>query len=453
MPPSTPTGDVRPGVLDRLLLPFGDVRAGEGATTLLLLLNVFLLLAGYYVCKVAREPLVLATGGAAVKSYASAAQAVVLMAFIPAYSWFASRVDRMKLITGVILFFALNLELFWLGARWAVPYLGVAFFVWVGIFNNAVVAQFWSYGNDLFSEETGKRLFPVIGIGATLGSPLGSALASGLFIHGVGAYEMLQVTAAILLVCLGLFWAVERREGARRRGNTAGARLAAGANGFTLIARSPYLRLVCLLLLLLNVVNTTGQFVMDTLVAQEAAARALAVPGFNSEAWLGTFYAAYNFWVSVAALVLQAFLVSRIVRYAGLAGLVLALPVVALGSYGVAASLMTLGAIRAAKTAENATDYSIMNTARQMLWLVTTREEKYKAKQAADTFVVRAGDVLAAGLVFAGTTLVPLGTRGFALVNVLLAGCWLWVGILVVREYRRLSAARAAAQGSEAVTA
>ena len=180
-----PAGEGRPSALDRLLRPFGDVRAGEGATALLLLLNVFLLLAGYYVCKVAREPLVLATGGAAVKSYASAAQAFVLMGFIPIYSWLASRVDRMRLITGVILFFAANLELFWLGARWSVPFLGVVFFVWVGIFNNAVVAQFWSYGNDLFSEEAGKRLFPVIGIGATLGSPLGSLLASALFRAGV----------------------------------------------------------------------------------------------------------------------------------------------------------------------------------------------------------------------------------------------------------------------------
>jgi AAA family ATP:ADP antiporter len=131
------------------------VRAGEGTTVLLLMANVFLLLAGYYVCKVAREPLILATGGAQLKSYASAAQAIALMGFIPAYSWFASRVDRMRLISGVTLFFALNLELFWIGAQAGVPLLGVAFFIWVGIFNNAVVAQFWSYGNDLFSEETG----------------------------------------------------------------------------------------------------------------------------------------------------------------------------------------------------------------------------------------------------------------------------------------------------------
>ena len=139
---------------------------------LLLLGNIFLILAGYYVCKTVREPLILASGGAEVKSYAAAGQALVLMLFVPLYGWFASKVDRSRLIYGVTLFFVINLELFWLGAKMGVPYLGVAFFIWVGIFNNAVIAQFWSYGNDLFSTETGERLFPLIGIGATLGSPL-----------------------------------------------------------------------------------------------------------------------------------------------------------------------------------------------------------------------------------------------------------------------------------------
>ena len=93
------------GPLDRLLRVFSDVRAGEGATALLMLLNLFLLLVGYYVVKTVREPLVLVSGGAEMKSYAAAAQAVTLMGFVPLYSWFSSRVDRMRLITGVVLFF------------------------------------------------------------------------------------------------------------------------------------------------------------------------------------------------------------------------------------------------------------------------------------------------------------------------------------------------------------
>src|SRR5881396_2911011 len=223
----------RLGLLDRLLRVFGEVRAGEAVTVLLLLSNIFLLMAGYYICKTVREPLILAGGGAEVKSYAAAGQAVVLMGFIPLYSWFASRVDRMRLISGVLLFFIVNLELFWLGAKAGIPYLGVAFFIWVGIFNNAAVAQFWSYGNDLYRLEAGQRLFPVIGIGATVGSALGPWLAGKLFAAGVHAYSMLHITVVVLFACLGLFWLVEAREGARRQRGAA-APLEAGG-GFALI--------------------------------------------------------------------------------------------------------------------------------------------------------------------------------------------------------------------------
>jgi AAA family ATP:ADP antiporter len=94
---------------------------------------------------------------------------------------------------------------------------------------------------------------------------------------------------------------------------------------------------------------------------------------------------------------------------------------------------------RWAKTAENAADYSVMNTGRQMLWLPTSREEKYKAKLALDTFFVRGGDMLAAGLVFAGTSWLALGVRGFAWANVGLVVVWLAVAVLLVRENRRLS--------------
>jgi len=428
----------RAGLLERLLRIFGDVRAGEAATVLLLLTNIFLILAGYYICKTVREPLILAGGGAEVKSYAAAGQALVLMLFVPLYSWFASKVDRARLIYGVTLFFVINIELFWLGAKLGVPYLGVAFFIWVGVFNNAVIAQFWSYGNDLFSTKTGERLFPVIGIGATLGSPLGSGLAERLFSIGVGAYTMLHITAVILLFSMCLYWLVERRAGSSREQSST-SKLTAREGGFKLLAGRPYLQLICVLLILLNLVNTTGQYVLDRYVLAEAANRAAADTAFNKEAFLGTFYGGYLFWVNVLTVVLQALLASRIVKYLGIAGALLALPIVALGSYSMVLAGATLVLLRFAKTIENATDYSIMNTARQMLWLPTTREEKYKAKQAADTFIVRVGDLLSAGLVYVGTALLGLAPAGFALVNVIACVVWLGVGVLLLKQYRGLA--------------
>jgi AAA family ATP:ADP antiporter len=135
--------------LDRALSLFTDVRAGEGATALLMLANIFLLLVCYSVIKTVREPLILLGGGAEVRSYAAAGQALMLMGLVPLYSWFASRVGRAKLLIGVTLFFIIAIELFAAAVAARVPYIGVAFFVFVGIFNMSLVAQFWSFANDI----------------------------------------------------------------------------------------------------------------------------------------------------------------------------------------------------------------------------------------------------------------------------------------------------------------
>ena len=120
--------------------------------------------------------------------------------------------------------------------------------------------------------------------------------------------------------------------------------------------------------------------------------------------------------------------------------MILALPLVSLGAYSVIALGASFAVVRWAKTAENATDYSVMNTGKQMLWLPTSREEKYKAKQAVDTFFVRTGDLFSAGIVFVGTTWLALGVPGFAFSNVILTVAWLAVAMLLLREHRRVVA-------------
>src|SRR4051812_19445203 len=172
--------------LDRALSLFTEVRAGEGATALLMLSNIFLLLVCYAVIKTVREPLILLGGGAEVRSYAAAGQALLLMGAVPFYSWFAARVDRARLLVGVTLFFIVTIELFAAAVAARVPYVGVAFFVWVGIFNVSLVAQFWSFANDIYSKDAGDRLFPIIMIGMTAGAPLGSLIAGRLFRLEIG---------------------------------------------------------------------------------------------------------------------------------------------------------------------------------------------------------------------------------------------------------------------------
>src|SRR6187549_1664143 len=145
--------------LDRALSLFADVRAGEGMTAVLMLVNILVLLCCYSIIKTVREPLILLGGGAEVRSYAAAGQALLLMGFVPLYSWFASRVDRVRLLVGVTLFFIVCIELFASAVAAHVAYVGIAFFIWVGIFNMSLVAQFWSFASDLYNKEAGARLF------------------------------------------------------------------------------------------------------------------------------------------------------------------------------------------------------------------------------------------------------------------------------------------------------
>ena len=436
-----------PSILDRALRVFGDVRAGEGLGVLLMFLNIFALLVAYYILKTVREPLILSEGSAELKSYASALQALVLMGYVPLYAWVASKLPRQKLILAVILFFRGGLQLFFLAGQAGVPHIGLVFFVWVGICSLTMIAQFWSYANDLYSREAGNRLFALIAIGSTAGAPLGAALAEWMFESGVGPYSMMQIAAALLLVHLGLYAAANRRLAGAGGAASGGESLKRGG-GFGLVFRSRYLMLIAAFLVLLNVVNTTGEYLLSESVLKNAASLAAADPGFDVGAYIGGFYGGVFFWVNVATIIIQAFLVSRLVKYLGMAGALFALPIVALGTYGLVGAGVGFALLRWAKTAENSTDYSVMNTAKQMLWLPTSREEKYKAKQAIDTFFVRAGDVISAGIVFVGVNWLALGVTGFGRANVAIILAWFVVGVVLLREYRRLTSTAATAPGA-----
>jgi AAA family ATP:ADP antiporter len=430
---------MKPQWLDRTLALFAPVRAGEGATALLLALNVFLLLAAYYVFRPVRESLILTEGGAEVKSYSAAGQALLLLLVVPAYGAIASRVNRVRLITWVTLFFISNLAIFaYLGSQ-GTP-VGIAFFLWVGIFNVLVIAQFWGFANDIYSEEQGKRLFAIVGVGASLGAWAGAWVAGQLFSR-LGPYQLMLLSAAVLGLCIVASHIINRREVGRQAEKAAVAQEPLGKDGgFKLVWKSRYLGLIAILILLLNVVNTTGEFLLGKLVVQ-AADQAIAV-GVDEAAlrqtFIGEFYGNFYSWVNLLALLFQLFLVSRIFKYIGVRGALFILPCIALGGYGMLLALPLLGAVRIAKVLENSTDYSIMNTTRHALFLPTSREAKYKAKAAIDTFFWRAGDMLQAGVVFAGTQL-AFQVQHFAALNLVFVGFWLLVAALIYREHKKIS--------------
>ena len=215
-------------------------------------------------------------------------------------------------------------------------------------------------------------------------------------------------------------------------------------SGAKLVLVSKFLLLAALVTLFTNWVNTNGENLLFRVI-QEALAAEAQGQGIADERSLlefirdGTtaFYGNFYFWVNIIALLLQAFVASRLLKYGGFAAILLILPVIALTSYTVMALLPVLAVVKMMKIAENATDYSLNNTSRHVLWLPVSSAMKFRGKPAIDTLYVRLGDGLAAITVLVGVHLLALTTQAFFVFNVFLVLCWLVVGVLLVREHRR----------------
>lgn len=437
--------------LEKFLNLFAEVRSGEAGSTLLLTLSIFLILTSYYIAKVVREPLVLAGGGAELKSYLAAFQAVLLIVFVGIYAKLAERLNRRRLLTYVTSFFVLGFAAFYLLGIASTPYVGIIYFIWIGIFSLTIIAQFWGFANDIHTPDAGKRLFAIIAFGGSLGAVVGAKL-SDVLIDIIGIYELLLISAVLLLASLVLVNVVEsrKRRSSIHHGRTPDRHAAdepVGRGGaFAVVMRNRYLLLIALLVLVTNWVNTTGEYILGDIVSK-AAHQASAGGGggetvLNAEkVFIGKFYANFFFWVNLIGLAAQLFLVSRLIKWFGIRTAIMVMPLIALGGYLLVAITPILSLIRLAKTSENATDYSLNNTVRQMLFLPTTREEKYKAKVAIDSFFWRIGDVLSAAVVYAGSTWLAFKTQQFALVNVALVVLWLILAVMIGKENRRLMAA------------
>lgn len=433
--------------MSRALRPFADVRRGEAGTALLLTLNVFLLLSAYYVIKPVREALILALeSGAEYKAYMSGVIAVVLLFAVPAYAKLVDKLPRLKLVVSVTLGFALMLGLFFAAAQ--VPALetrlGLVFYVWVGVFNMMVVAQFWSFATDIYDEARGTRLFPIVAVGASVGAAVGSQF-SAVLIPRLGLSPMLLVAGALLVVCAALFVVVERRErGAAVPADprpTSPGKPEPPRGAYRLVLSHRYLLLLAAFSLVFSWVNSNGEYMLGKLfkaAASTAVERHELAPDKVRD-YIGAAYGDFFTYVNVAGVLLQMFVVSRIVKFAGFRFAFLIMPLIALGNATAVAFVPVLSVLRAGKIVENATDYSLNNTLRQMSWLVTTREMKYKAKQAVDTFFVRMGDVSAAIAVWILIDRLDLPLQSFALLSCVLAVSWFALALAIGRSYARRS--------------
>jgi len=430
---------------ERLLTVFTRVRPGEGRTVLLFMLHAFLLLFSYQVVKALREAFMLAKFTAEVRSYAVAITALILMLLVPVYGAVRRRIDGARLLQAITVFFAANMLVF-AAAAWSGMSIAFPYFVWASIFGLMVVSQLWAFAADSFNLKSGQRIFPVIMVGANVGALAGAKTAqlAAAALTPVG----LLVLATLLLLATLFLAAPERAavpEGSRAIAAEHGRPVPKLLGGLGLVMRDRYLRLIALLVVLLNWINTTGEFILADFVQRDAAARVAASGGaLTASVLIAEFYGSFQFWVTVVGLAIQLFLVARIYRTVGVKGALLIHPVVVAIGYGLLALSPMLGGfvpiftlIRLVKIAENATDYSLMNTTRQALFLPVDRDAKYEGKTAIDTFFWRFGDLLQAGVVYVGLNVLGWTAPTFALLNLVLALAWIGLAVSIGREFGR----------------
>lgn len=399
----------------------------------LLTLTAFLLLTAYYLLKTVREPLILLQGGAEVKLYARAGQALLMALFVHLYGELARRVGRTKLLGIVFLFFISNLVGFTLLAGTEVS-IALPFFLWVGVFSYTVVAQFWGLAADLCREEQGKRLFPIIGGGSSLGAVAGARLAKELV--PLGSQLSMAVAAVILTACaaLSMLLAQRRLSPAHDESHAPDAQPLAQEGAFQLLLRDRYLLSIAGMVIFLNWVNSSGEYLLDRALLHATQARGVE----GAQAFVGAFKADYFAWYNGVGLTLQLFGVSRVLELVGVRRALFVLPSFALIAYGAALFWPVLAVVRLVKIGENSVQYSLQDTTRNALFLMTSRVERFVGKTAVDTVAVRLGAILSAVTVFFGSR-AGWSIATFAAINVALALVWLSFVVLIGREHARRS--------------
>ncbi|MDH4218534.1 MAG: hypothetical protein OEY18_08690 [Candidatus Aminicenantes bacterium] len=453
------SSDKPPGIIYKFLKLFTVVHPGEALTVLLLSLNIFLIAGAYSILKPVRSGLILTMHSPEEEAYLFAIVAFLLILVVKIFSYLSSKFPRQKLIATVTIFFISNLVLFYIlkEAGLSLSILGIVFWIWLSIFNVFIIAQFWAFSNDIYTEEAGKRLFPIIMFGQNMGFYLG-AKSTSLLVKPTGPltpFQLMLLAGAVLFICIILTLVVNKREikGIQEIPNKQTEEKASPhktevkplerGGGFQIVFKSRYLLLVGFVILALNYVNTTGQY-MKSSVWTRAANEAIETGKIENTdnarlEYITKIDADFYTMQNLFAWLIQLFLVSRIFKWFGVRGAMLFLPFIAFGGYFFIGLGATFAIVKWTKIIENSTDYSLMNTVKQALFLVTSREAKYKAKAAIDTFFVRTGDVLHALTVFIGTTYFAFRLENFARINVVVATIWIVISFLVMREHKRLS--------------
>lgn len=413
-----------------------DVKPNEVRALWLAFLFFFVVLAGYYVIRPVRDNI-----GASYSENLWWMFTVVLLTMIAANALFSAIVARMprrRFIPIAYRFFIVNLIIFFVLMRWAPPgkqpWVDVCFFVWVSVFNLFATAVFWSFMTDLFTTEQGKRLFGFIAVGGSLGGIVGPIITTSLVRH-VSVGVLLLICAAMLEMAaqsVRFFPAEFRAED--RHGEAASAEKPIGGGiweGITHICRSPYLFGLFLFILLYTFTSTWAYFQQSELTKA----------GITDRAVRTAFFAKLDLSVNSLTLLLQIFLTGRLMKFFGVTITLLFMPVLSLFGFAAMGVAPIISVLAIFQVARRASTFAFMRPAREVLFTVLRREDKYKAKSFIDTFGYRCGDQLGAWS-YKGLQELGLGLSAISYIALPVVAGWCALGIWLGRKQVALANVR-----------
>ncbi len=382
----------------------------------------FCLLAGYYILRPLRDEMGI-QGGVGNLAWVFTATFLVMLAVVPLFGWAVARFSRRRLVPVAYGFFILNLAGFYIAFKMNVApeWTARAFFVWVSVFNLFVISLFWSVMTDAYSDQQALRLFGVIAAGGSLGAVAGPAITTFL-VGYLGPIDLLPISAVLLIMASVCAVAVMRLSSVvepQATGQTHGYHgIWAGA---TRVAQSPYLLAICGFIVLYTTLSTFLYFEQARIVAD----------AFDDPTRRTRVFAIMDLATNAITLFLQFFATARIITWIGLPLTLVLIPLLVAAGFGALGVAPTLAVLVVFQVVRRAGNYAIARPAREMLFTVVPREDKYKAKNFIDTVVYRGGDAMS-GWVFAGLTAVGLGLSAIAFVAVPIAGIWaafaFWLG-------------------------
>jgi AAA family ATP:ADP antiporter len=396
----------------------------------------FALLCSYYIVRPMRDEMGV-VGGVENLQWLFTGTFAVMLAVVPVFGWITSRYRRSRFMPAIYYFFILNLILFYalFESQHNEVIVARSFFIWTSVFNLFVVSVFWSFMNDIYSDAQARRLFGFIAAGGTAGALAGPALTTSLAVS-VGPANLLLVSAGLLLwtvVCISRlgYWQSQQPTLERDATGQATPGQAMGGGifaGIRLVFSSSYLLGIAGLMVLYTTLSTFLYFQQAQIVRDS----------FANGAERTAVFAAIDLAVNSLTILLQVFITGRLVKWLGLAWTLALIPLLLCAGFVALALAPVLLVLIVVQVIRRAGNYAITRPAREMLYVVLDREQKYKAKNFNDTVIYRGGDALSAWF-YTGLGSLGLGLSGLAWVAVPLASLWAWVAYRLGRQQSQIA--------------